>query len=489
MPNTSSSSASTEQPTNDLLTRDPELQRHLTALDLNSIEEYVQWCQRNGFSTRVDKHWRQRCKERYFASQSAISRTVRSRKTQKRHPRRTLNQIFSGQLEAESLGSPHLRLIHQLAQQVPSPIQRVFRDVALKAESCSQLLSSRPAIKEFGTQPGNTFINGLLRLCHHHDDWLQPIDSWRPSSRNPSRQFHSLVRHLLAKYSIPAFMDSVWFQQRDDAMRRENWFKKLAKGCSPRDLDFPIPVTKKMTGPFSRSTNVSTVEEALRLAQIISLGGERRLFESVLDSRMSDDFGNETFWVTVVHWLVKNPMLAPDQVSPLIDYIYRRKFESDEFTEEHLGEFSMKGRTALSLLRQMHRWHARLRQRVGTSDVEWGISTINEFSFQDGEVSDQSTRHWTIRELLNWKELHAEGRAMRHCVASYASMCCRGETSIWSLGVERNSGRRSRVLTIEVTPKTKVIRQIRGRRNRLARAKELEILRRWADQEGLELKR
>ena len=36
-------------------------------------------------------------------------------------------------------------------------------------------------------------------------------------------------------------------------------------------------------------------------------------------------------------------------------------------------------------------------------------------------------------ELLDSTALYAEGRAMHHCVYSYANRCRRGETAIWSL--------------------------------------------------------
>lgn len=72
---------------------------------------------------------------------------------------------------------------------------------------------------------------------------------------------------------------------------------------------------------------------------------------------------------------------------------------------------------------------------------------------------------------------------MRHYVTSYDNSCAFGGTSIWSMGVERNFGRRTRVLTIEVTNRMKSICQIRGKANRLPSEKELNIVRRWASQE------
>jgi hypothetical protein len=46
-------------------------------------------------------------------------------------------------------------------------------------------------------------------------------------------------------------------------------------------------------------------------------------------------------------------------------------------------------------------------------------------------------------------------------------------------------GERRKVLTVEVDPAMKVIRQARGKRNELPNEKCRDILRRWASQAGL----
>ena len=93
---------------------------------------------------------------------------------------------------------------------------------------------------------------------------------------------------------------------------------------------------------------------------------------------------------------------------------------------------------------------------------------------------------WRIRELLSSSELIAEGRAMRHCVASYSRSCYNGICSIWTVDVETEEGT-EKLLTVEVATASNLIRQVRGKRNRRPTEKEKEILQRWAMQEGLEL--
>ena len=73
---------------------------------------------------------------------------------------------------------------------------------------------------------------------------------------------------------------------------------------------------------------------------------------------------------------------------------------------------------------------------------------------------------------------------MRHCVATYVERCARKQTSIWSMQVENETGRK-RVLTIELDVPKRTICQARRKYNRLPQATEEEIMERWAAQERL----
>ena len=63
-------------------------------------------------------------------------------------------------------------------------------------------------------------------------------------------------------------------------------------------------------------------------------------------------------------------------------------------------------------------------------------------------------KFWAIRELLSSDELIYEGRAMQHCVRTYARSCYAGRASIWTMETEDEEGR-DKVLTIEVSPSQK----------------------------------
>src|SRR5204863_9772809 len=110
--------------------------------------------------------------------------------------------------------------------------------------------------------------------------------------------------------------------------------------------------------------------------------------------------------------------------------------------------FTIKGRTPASLLRQVEAWHRTL-AKVQQPQAEWPRSGIEPFEFVEGSERGGNLKVWTITELLSTKALVAEGRKMKHCVASYAHSCASGECSIWTLEVETFEGR-AKILTVEV---------------------------------------
>jgi hypothetical protein len=93
----------------------------------------------------------------------------------------------------------------------------------------------------------------------------------------------------------------------------------------------------------------------------------------------------------------------------------------------------------------------------------------------------------TNQELVNRDALFAEGRAMRHCVYTYAELCRRGQTTIWSLRL-RVKGAQKRLVTIEVDPRKRAIIQARAKCNLRPGDRSLEIIRQWAARAGLQVK-
>lgn len=475
----------------------PELLAHIAALGLKTTDDYTEWCSRHGFSRRLNKHWRQRLKERSFHTETICLARLSQKKRELRKPDKILEAIYAGDLKVEEVTQPHLKQICRAfdAAKACDRTRQSLLQVLLHVGSRSKLLLPRFVIPEFGRTPGNTFIGGLLALARISNEWLRPLNQWKPQTHNVRRQFSSLARCLLAEWPVPAFMDSVWFRgDGADAVAQQKWFLHIGSGKNIRTADLPLAFTKRMAHHFIQAPADLTVEAALRWGQIHGLGGDARIARAILPTRIGTAFEHDDFWTTVLRFFIANPMLDTEHFGPIIDHIHHQRFVDEEVIAapgvvERRGppqpNFTMKGRNVESLLAHVSSWHQKL-AKSQPEQPDWPASGIDGLEFLEGSEKNGTLRIWTIREILTSKALFSEGRAMKHCVGTYARSCARGTTSIWTLEAETNEGR-AKLLTIEVRNAANLICQVRGKCNALPAEKHRGILRRWAEQAGLTL--
>jgi len=486
----------------EILRLDSDLKGHLKSLSLPTVEAYIDWCRQNGFSIAVKKNWRERCREKHFATRHLIQEKSQRRKQEKRHPRRA---IIAATEPCSSFQQPNyepqslwLKQVRKLATAISdSETLIAFRNLLLHLEKKrsgllsiqrGQIARTEPApgitANVFSERESNNFVQALASLSLYHANWQRPLQAWKPKSRNPRKQFSSLCRHLMAAWPIPTFMDCVWFH--GDPLKKStphDWFIQLANGVSVRKLGLPIPLSKKMVAHFLNTPDGFYVEEAIRRAQTLALGGDESLSRWIVASRISEKTGHHDFWLSVIHWFTTQPLLRRYWVGPIVDYFQHKKFSQNAKGETVVSDFSVKGRTANSVFTAMREWHAELRGEQLVSDESW-LPYPNTQPCHLG----RNGHYWTIEQLLTSKELAEEGRKLKHCVLSYAKCCRSGKTTIWSLKQMRSNGNWKRAVTIEVATNTRAIRQIRGRCNRLARCGELEVIRQWARSQGFTLK-
>lgn len=334
------------------------------------------------------------------------------------------------------------------------------------------------------------YLRGLLELIRDEPDQVRSLDSWQPRTYNADRQFSSLARHLFAKYDVPLFMDRAWFSGN---RLHQTWFKHIGSGGNMRTApNLPVPLTKMMAHHFLSAHPEYTIERALRRAQALGLGTDERIAAAIAESRLAQEFKDNDFWLSVIGFFARNPMLDSMHVGPIIDFIWNQKYEDvlvvvGRGVTENRGpaqpNFTMKGRTVTALLQQVERWHKNLGKGFG-GDLKWARCSIAEFEYVEGSADKNNLRIWRIAELLSSCDLVTEGRELNHCVASYARSCFGGTTSIWSLTLQEQGGPR-KLITIEVDIKKKKVYQVRGQHNRYPSNKEQEIVQRWATQVGI----
>ncbi len=455
-----------------------KMREHIQQLGFSSVDPYKIWCRRHNFSCGLNKDSRQRQNELRAVTTINISELMAKEK-KGRNLKEIIPRICEEELEAENLRNP-------IAKEIANAFGRsncrdVLQRLLLYIGENSNILKDP------------SYIQGIEAVANHSNSWIRPLETWHVKRHNRDRQFSDLLRHLFVQYDVPPFMDRVWFTENET---HQNWYKHIGTGQNIRTApEIPVTLTKKMAHNFLNAPKQYSVDEALRWGQVQALGGDKRLMDALRGTRLVRNYKNDEFWLNVIRFFIANPMLDVSHVHPIIDFIWNQKFQNQRiFVERGVAEeidppqpnFSMKGRTPKALLQQVNDWHRQLGKERRQENLQWERSHINELQLQERRVEFKGIRNWRIRELLSTEELIDEGRKMSHCVTSYAYSCFTGKKSIWSMESEDEGGR-MKVLTIEVDLEENLIRQVRGRRNRLPTLKEKSMLMRWSRKEKLEI--
>lgn len=393
--------------------------------------------------------------------------------------RRERVEAKAAQREAERRREAAIR--EAFAQKPHSLVEKqVAEAIANRAE--------RPALRELlGVVSGKaprllepTVIGALRQLAEL--PFVRPPAAWKPKGKGRETLFRGLCAHLLAKYPTPPFLWSAFFEP--DAPAFGPFVARVAGGGSAYDAVkaglLPVPLTRKMCHDFLQTAADVPFFRALRRTEVRACGGDLRFLCTWMGTqagRRLHDAADEAFWATVIEWFAKNPMADPDQVGPLVDFIAHRRRQDPDF--------SMKGRGILATLRAMAEWHGRLAEEKAVHGVVFGASGFRPFAIERG-ARDASGNYvaevWAVDEILSSRRLAEEGRALAHCVYSYAASVERGQTSIWSLSLDGQ-----KAVTVEVRNQARHVVQARGKFNRAPTARELAIIAQWAGANGLQL--
>lgn len=414
-----------------------------------------------------------------------------------RNPRRFLEAACIGKIDPATIDRPGWKEVAAAisACKVKPKDREGLAEFLLHLEKVSDLVFEAVVIAR---QP-MLYLQGLLRLYERRGQWLREPQTWRPKTHNPRRQFSSLARHLFARFDVPVFLDTAWLRSDRGAFRYRNWFVHIGLGKNIRTAKTPYPMTKMIAHHFVHAPDNISIEGALMLADIQSLGGSTRLADALMATRLGHRVETDTqkraFWLSVYRFFIANPLLDLRHAGPIVDFLNFQKFEAQEVligpgeVERRLPpqpNLTMSRRTPESLLRQVEEWHGELRVASKNEKRFWRSSGVRGFTMTTGPRGRPEQQViWTARELLSGRELVDNGRRLRHCVASYASSCAAGACSIWSLDCrEHGQERGESVLTIEIDAKGAMV-QARGHSNRWPTQQEKNVLDAWARAAGL----
>jgi len=370
-----------------------------------------------------------------------------------------------------------------LSRQPPDPLSKfdALKDALRKAPRlaedpryvpCLQFIESKP---EFVREPRN----------------------WIPRGKGVGTLFRSLCSHLFALYPMPEFLWSAFEVKPgvqpaglERQMRLADFARFVARGGSVFESVrlglMPAHLTRKMCHEFMKGAyGDASIDAAVRRSQILVSGGSLRMVTAWMGTQAGDISTNsrwEAFWAEAIAWFCKIPMLDHSQIGPMVDYLVHRR-------EREIG-FSMKGRSALAVIKGMEEWHGMLAKErfiKGKTFEPSGFTPGDYDRTTKGRDGEPIKSLWHMREILTDRELNSEGRAMRHCVYSYGSSIERGNCSIWSLTEEDDLGHWRR-LTVEVRKDARLVVQARAVCNRGPSPRDLVVLRMWAGQNDLNLR-
>jgi hypothetical protein len=315
-------------------------------------------------------------------------------------------------------------------------------------------------------------VVALANLARFKTACLRTPETWDGMRGHPLRVIASLANHMFGLYPTPRFLASCWFGHARDRTDHRRWFIAHARGQRFRSLELPIAMTRRMEHFFLRTPDHVPVAAALRRAEVLGLGGSPELADALVATRLGSHFDEPERWRNALVWLVSCDDVELADIRALVDYL-----------EANLRAVDFRGRTFASMMRLANDWIGRARAKLASwPRMPWrGLRVVVEATRREPRRSE-----WTIAELVDSRELHHEGRAMRHCVARYVWRCRARESSIWSLRHRWFGDDHARsVITIEARPKTGLIVQMRGVANCRPTGEPLELVRRWAASEGL----
>lgn len=441
-----------------------------------SHEAYLKWCKQYKFRYSMDKSQMECWKERTFLRSLKANQALK--KTRK--PKNLPLQILRLSNEEIVLGERDSEVLHKLAKELR------------KGKTGMDHIRNRflyHVAKESNLLEEVEFVEIVSSLVKYKSYWIRDFTSWKAKSYNREKQFYSLIHHLFAHYEVPAFITRGYMS--GDKMA-QNLFIHIGLGFSVRKFTgFKLQMSKRVAHHFMQAPEDCTINEAILWGQTIAMGGSPTLSQAVRASLREISTEQQAFWHSVIQFFIDNPSLKSSQFGPVVDYIRALKYEREriirpggkvKMKDPEKPNFSMKGRNPKTLLDLVEKWHQKLARKSSISQLSWNSVGQKEGYYIEGQAQNRNLKIWKIIELLNGKELAAEGRALNHCVASYAQKCMKGKCSIWSMYCNGE-----RVLTIEVLSSTNYIIQIRGKRNRAAQPRELRIVRRWAAENNINI--
>jgi hypothetical protein len=410
-----------------------------------------------------------------------VRRAKRARRLIRANAQPQLNKLIERGLNGDRCGGPLAARVADLAASVDRKLHPILRRT-LHAVDCegSLLLGKFELLRAIGF------------AVAFHDRWIRKPAQWQADpNKKEVGQLASLLRHLFCRYRVPT--PFVWAWMNDDGSvfctRGREWFIHVGQGGSLRHAEgMPYPLSRAAAHAATNAPMDLTLPQMLRYAQLIGMGVSEALATAAVRTCIGRSNADDAAAVVVARFLALNPDTRSRDVQQIVDYVHARRRGFQDLAPQ--PNFSLRGRTARGVMVEIRRWHEDINrlQNVEGQPLMWSSCGVGGYEQivigQDWEIA-----RWRIVELTSSSDLGAEGRAMRHCVATYGWRAARGECAIFALRRDDggNGGAVKHLATMEVMLPERAIAQCQGRCNRAVDPTAMELIARWAALRGVDL--
>jgi hypothetical protein len=284
-----------------------------------------------------------------------------------------------------------------------------------------------------------------------------------------------LVRHLLARYDVPGFLEEEWSNQFEvPRLKWQCWYILIGQGGSIRRAagHFQWSIGERFQRHLWEAPEGCSPLEACLFAEVRRAGGSGEDFRAILqhpglvfDPTEPGVSGSYlAFWQDLIKWLKASRVDAltePEKYS-ILSWATHSHMAAEAGARTR--KFRLGAMGARAALRRALEFHSRVSNPE--DDYRWRGRGLD---WRAGDSPDD----WEITELRSKQELQEESEHMDHCVVDYAARCVLGVSAIFSM---RKGGQRH--LTVEVNPFGMVV-QARGFANRSPTPEEMKVLEEW----------
>lgn len=336
----------------------------------------------------------------------------------------------------------------------------------------------------------STLMEVLTRVLALEPFWLRSPLTWNPPAGDQG--LDSLLRHLFARQPVPFVLLSreAWTEW---SWKWRLWVVLLGRGLSVRRAGLRFGWwchSKLLKHLFEAPFRFDHPAYSCQWADARRRGANVEIANELVDgknffhdptaptekdpSAFTQDIDRpegRARYFAALEWLVRNQDQIPvARVNDILQWAAHRRAEQTRLNQ---GEFTWKGRTSASVMRDVDAYMAEMQAAILAAQQAQTRQVWNTQGWDWGQTEERGSV-WTIMELTRAEALAEEGRAMRHCVVLYAPSCVAGQCAIFS--VRRNG---TRALTVEIGLPGREIRQARGVCNREADPSEMLVVRAW----------